>query len=169
MWQKIAREAALMTDDAKIALDPTDRKILGELQADGRLANAELARRVGLSESACLRRVRRLDTSGIVRGTVMLVDQARGGRPGNIFVEITLDGQEEHALAEFEAAVTGLPEVMECYLMSGEYDYLLRVIVADFADYERIHSRHLTRLPHVVRVHSSFTLRTVTRRTAVPL
>ena len=158
-----------MTNDANVALDSIDRGILLELQADGRLANAELARRVELSESACLRRVRRLETSGIVRGTVMLVDQARAGRPGNIFVEITLDAQEEHALAEFEAAVTGLPEVMECYLMSGEYDYLLRVIVADFADYERIHSRHLTRLPHVVRVHSSFTLRTVTRRTAIPL
>lgn len=133
------------------------------------MANSELARQVELSESACLRRVRLLEASGIVAGTVLLVDQARAGKPGNIFVEITLEAQEEHALAEFEAAVKALPEVMECYLMSGDYDYLLRVIVADFADYERIHSTHLTRLPHVSRVKSSFTLRTVTKRTAVPL
>lgn len=158
-----------MTEDSKIALDSTDRRILRLLQQDGRLANSELAKQVGLSESACLRRVRQLEASGIVAGTVLLVDQGRAGRPGNIFVEITLDAQEEHALAEFETAVRRLPEVMECYLMSGDYDYLLRVIVADFADYERIHSSHLTRLPHVSRVKSSFTLRTVTKQTAVPL
>ncbi|HSG89756.1 MAG TPA: Lrp/AsnC family transcriptional regulator [Pseudomonadales bacterium] len=158
-----------MSESAKISIDATDRRILRALQADGRMANAELARHVGLSESACLRRVRQLEASGIVQGTVLLVDQARAGRPGNIFVEITLEAQEEHALAEFEAAVHEMPEVMECYLMSGDYDYLLRVIVADFADYERIHSGHLTRLPHVSRVKSSFTLRTVTKKTAVPL
>jgi DNA-binding Lrp family transcriptional regulator len=158
-----------MTEHSRVPLDATDRRILRILQQDGRLANSELAKQVGLSESACLRRVRQLEASGIVAGTVLLVDQGRAGRPGNIFVEITLDAQEEHALAQFEAAATRLPEVMECYLMSGDYDYLLRVIVADFADYERIHSGHLTRLPHVSRVKSSFTLRTVTKKTAVPL
>jgi DNA-binding Lrp family transcriptional regulator len=158
-----------MAADSKSRLDRTDRRILVELQADGRMANAELARRVGLSESACLRRVRQLEASGIVAGTVLLVDQAAAGRPGNIFVEITLESQEEHALSDFERAARAIPEVMECYLMSGDYDYLLRVIVADFTDYERIHAGHLTRLPHVSRVKSSFTLRTVTKKTAVPL
>lgn len=153
---------------AKISLDRTDRRILAALQADGRMTNAELARQVGLSESACLRRVRQLEGSGIVAGVVLLVDQALAGRPGNIFVEITTEAQEDHALAEFEAAIAELPEVMECYLMSGEYDYLVRVIAADFGDYERIHGR-LTRLPHVVRIRSSFTLRTVTKKTAIPL
>lgn len=133
------------------------------------MANAELARLVQLSESACLRRVRQLEASGLVDGYVMLVNQSVAGKPGNIFVEITLESQEEHALAEFEAAVRALPEVMECYLMSGDYDYLVRVIVADFADYERLHSGHLTRLPQVARVRSSFTLRTVTKKTAIPL
>lgn len=153
---------------AKIELDRTDRRILAALQADGRMTNAQLARQVGLSESACLRRVRQLESSGIVAGVVLLVDQNLAGRPGNIFVEITTDAQEDHALAEFEAAIAELPEVMECYLMSGEYDYLVRVIAADFGDYERIHAR-LTRLPHVVRIRSSFTLRTVTKKTAIPL
>ncbi|MCH2097815.1 MAG: Lrp/AsnC family transcriptional regulator, partial [Pseudomonadales bacterium] len=119
-------------ESSKISLDAVDRRILEALQRDGRMSNAELARIVGLSESACLRRTRQLETSGIVAGVVLLVDQARAGRPGNIFVEITTDTQEDHALAEFEAAVTALPEVMECYLMSGEYDYLVRVIAADF-------------------------------------
>lgn len=158
-----------MAENSNTDLDATDRRILKALQQDGRMTNSELARTVRLSESACLRRVRQLELSGIVAGTVLLVDQARAGRPGNIFVEISLEGQEEHVLSEFEAAVTELPEVMECYLMSGDYDYLLRVIVADFADYERMHSRHLTRLPHVARVRSSFTLRTVTKKTAIPL
>ena len=155
-------------ESSKISLDAVDRRILEALQRDGRMSNAELARTVGLSESACLRRTRLLEDSGIVAGVVLLVDQARAGRPGNIFVEITTDAQEDHALAEFEAAVTALPEVMECYLMSGEYDYLVRVIAADFGDYEQIHGR-LTRLPHVARIRSSFTLRTVTKKTAIPL
>jgi DNA-binding Lrp family transcriptional regulator len=153
---------------AKIDLDRTDRRILALLQADGSLTNAELARQVGLSESACLRRVRQLEASGIVAGVGLLVDQGLAGRPGNIFVEITTEAQEDHALAEFEAAIAELPEVMECYLMSGEYDYIVRVIAADFADYERIHGA-LTRLPHVARIRSSFTLRTVTKKTAIPL
>ena len=149
-------------------LDRTDRRILELLQKDAQISNLDLADRVGLSPSACLRRVRQLEASGIVEGVVLSVDQALAGRPGNIFVEITTEAQEDHALAEFEAAIAELPEVMECYLMSGEYDYLVRVIAADFGDYERIHGR-LTRLPHVVRIRSSFTLRTVTKKTAIPL
>ncbi|MGB0268522.1 MAG: Lrp/AsnC family transcriptional regulator [Pseudomonadales bacterium] len=152
-----------------LELDRIDRRMLAVLQEDGRIANSALARRVGLSESATLRRLRRLEESGLIDGYVLLVNQARAGKPGNIFVEIALTAQEEAALSAFEAAVQDRPEVLECYLMSGEYDYLLRVVVADFADFERIHREHLTRLPFVGRVRSSFTLRTVLRRTSIPL
>lgn len=152
-----------------LELDRIDRRMLAVLQEDGRIPNSALARRVGLSESATLRRLRRLEESGLIDGYVLLVNQARAGKPGNIFVEIALTAQEEAALSAFEAAVQERPEILECYLMSGEYDYLLRVVVADFADYERIHREHLTRLPFVGRVRSSFTLRTVLRRTSIPL
>ena len=152
-----------------LELDRIDRRMLAVLQEDGRIPNSALARRVGLSESATLRRLRRLEDSGLIDGYVLLVNQARAGKPGNIFVEIALTAQEEAALSAFEAAVQDRPEILECYLMSGEYDYLLRVVVADFADFERIHREHLTRLPFVGRVRSSFTLRTVLRRTSIPL
>ena len=140
-----------------------------ELQRDGRLSNAALAERVNLSESACLRRTRQLEDSGILAGYVALVDQSRAGYPSDVFVQITLTSQQQLDLANFERAVRDLDEVMECYLMSGDSDYLLRVIVADARDYERIHSQYLTRLPGVDRVHSSFALRTVMKKTEVPL
>ena len=150
-------------------LDALDQHIVRELQADARLTNQALANRVGLSESACLRRVRRLEDRGLIQQYVALVDQAAAGYPDDVFVQITLRHQQENYLTEFEAAVKQIPEVMECHLMSGIADYLLRVIVADSRDYERLHSLHLTRLPGVDRVQSSFALRTVVRNTAVPL
>ncbi|MEO0436120.1 MAG: Lrp/AsnC family transcriptional regulator [Pseudomonadota bacterium] len=150
-------------------IDRIDRKILRALQLDGRLANTQLAQSVNLSESACLRRVRALEDSGLLKGYVGLVDQARAGYPGNVFIQITLHSQQERDLANFEKAAGDIPEIMECYLMSGDSDYLLRVIVADASDYERIHSQHLTRLPGVARVHSSFALRTVTKKTEMPI
>lgn len=149
-------------------LDRNDRRLLELLQQDGQLTNQALAEAVALSESACLRRVRRLEESGLIRGTVALVDQTLAGYPDNVFVRITLKSQDQNALRAFEGAATALPEVMECYLMSGDADYLLRVIVSDARDYERLHSRHLTQLPGVDRVHSSFALRTVVRRTEIP-
>ena len=150
-------------------LDRIDRAILHELQLDARLSNTALAERVALSESACLRRVRILENSGLLRAYVGLVDQSMAGYPDNVFVQITLESQQRDDLAAFEAAVAELPEVMECYLMSGMSDYLLRVIVEDARDYERIHSNYLTQLPGVDRVHSSFALRTVIKRTEVPI
>jgi Lrp/AsnC family leucine-responsive transcriptional regulator len=150
-----------------VSIDRIDRAILHELQLDGRLTNAALAARVSLSESACLRRVRALEGVGLLRGYVGLVDQTQAGYPDNVFVRITLVSQQQTDLAEFEAAVKVIPEVMECYLMSGDADYLLRVIVADSRDYERVHSQHLTRLPGVDRVHSSFALRTVVKKTEI--
>jgi len=159
-----------MKSSARIdGIDRIDRAILHELQLDGRLSNSTLAERVNLSESACLRRVRGLEESGFLRGYVGLVDQSSAGYPDNVFVRITLHSQQQDDLAEFEAQVKQLPEVMECYLMSGDADYLLRVIVADARDYERVHSQYLTRLPGVARVHSSFALRTVTKKTELPI
>jgi len=158
----------IMTQES-ISIDRLDRAILHELQLDAKLTNHALAETVHLSESACLRRVRRLEEAGMIRGYVGLVDQTRAGYPDNVFVQITLNSQQRDDLAAFEAAVKELPEVMECYLMSGAADYMLRVIVADARDYERIHSQHLTGLPGVDRVHSSFALRTVIKRTEIPI
>jgi DNA-binding Lrp family transcriptional regulator len=149
--------------------DRLDRAILHELQQDARITNHALADSVGLSESACLRRVRRLEESGMICGYVGLVDQTQAGYPDNVFVQITLHSQQRDDLAAFETAVRELPEVMECYLMSGEADYIIRVIIADARDYERLHSQHLTRLPGVDRVHSSFALRTVIKKTEIPI
>jgi DNA-binding Lrp family transcriptional regulator len=150
-------------------LDRIDNQILAVLQRDGRASNRELAERVHLSESACLRRVRGLEEAGVIDGYAARVNQAKVGLPGNVFVSITLNRQEQADLAAFEAAVQRVPEVMECYLMTGQEDYLLRVAVSDPADFERLHSQHLTRLPGVARVHSSFALRTVRKGSELPL
>src|SRR5687767_13708822 len=150
-------------------LDRFDRAILRALQAEGRIANNELAERVHLSESACLRRVRALEKSGLIEGYTAILNQQRAGCPVDVFVNITLDRQDESDLSAFEAAVRKIPEVMECYLMTGDYDYVVRVVVADTADFERLHSRYLTRLPGVARVHSSFALRTVQKSRELPI
>jgi DNA-binding Lrp family transcriptional regulator len=150
-------------------LDRIDRSILHELQLNAKLSNQALAGQVSLSESACLRRVRRLEELGMLRGYVGLVDQSMAGYPDNVFVQITLVSQQQDDLASFEAAIAEIPEVMECYLMSGAADYILRVIVEDARDYERVHSQHLTRLPGVARVNSNFSLRTVIKKTEVPI
>ncbi|HXV74547.1 MAG TPA: Lrp/AsnC family transcriptional regulator [Sphingomonadales bacterium] len=150
-------------------LDKIDRSILRELQRNGRLTNVELAGKVGLSESACLRRVKILEDSGLIEGYAMLVSQAAAGKPESVFVHVTLDSQQQEALQAFEKGVHGVPGVMECYLMSGEEDYLLRVIVRDASDYERVHREQLTRLPGVARIKSFFALRTVVKKTEIPL
>jgi len=150
-------------------LDKYDRSILAALQQDGRISNVQLAARVNLSESACLRRVRALEEAGYIDHYVALVNQSRVGLGGNVLVHIGLHREEQSELAAFEAAVQDIPEVMECYLMTGEFDYLLRVVVADMADFERIHKEELTRLPGVARVNSSVAIRTVQKKTELPL
>ena len=150
-------------------LDQKDRAILTALQRDGRISNVQLAEQVSLSEAACLRRVRGLEKGGYLDGYVALVNPAKVGLATNVFVQITLQQEQQGDLDAFEKAVQALPEVMECYLMTGEYDYLLRVVVSGMADFERIHRRYLTDLPRVARVHSSFALRTVTKKTALPI
>jgi DNA-binding Lrp family transcriptional regulator len=150
-------------------LDSYDRAILELLQRDGRIPNVQLASRVHLSESACLRRVRTLEKAGLIERYAAIVNQQQAGIPGNVFVSITLRHQDQADLQAFEEAVREVPEVIECYLMTGEFDYLLRVVVSDAADFERIHSQHLTRLPAVARVQSSFALRTVCKSSVLPI
>jgi len=113
--------------------------------------------------------VRALEEAGFIEGYTALISQQKAGCPVNVFVNITLQRQEQAQLRAFEEAVRLVPEVMECYLMSGEYDYVLRVVLADTADFERLHSQHLTRLPHVSRVQSSFALRTVQKSRELPV
>jgi len=152
-----------------IKIDTIDRAILERLQSDGRLTNADLAEAVGLSASACLRRVRALEKSGVIENYAAILNQAASGRPQSVFVQITLHSQESHDLEAFEREVIARPQVMECYLMTGDADYLLRIIVRDAAEYESLHRHFLTRLPGVDRVKSSFALRTVRKKTQVPL
>jgi Lrp/AsnC family leucine-responsive transcriptional regulator len=150
-------------------MDSFDRDLVAVLQQEGRIANVQLAERVHLSESACLRRVRTLESQGVIQGYSARVDPQKVGLSGIVFVSITLERQDQDELRVFEEAVRALPEVMDCYLMTGEFDYLLRVVVADTQDFERIHSQQLTRLPGVARVHSSFALRTVQKSAAPPI
>ena len=150
-------------------MDSFDRDLVAVLQQEGRIANVQLAERVHLSESACLRRVRTLESQGVIQGYSARVDPQKVGLSGIVFVSITLERQDQDELRVFEEAVRALPEVMDCYLMTGEFDYLLRVVVADTEDFERIHSQQRTRLPGVARVHSSFALRTVQKSAALPI
>lgn len=152
-----------------MTFDRIDRAILHALQSDGRLSNVALATKVNLSESAVLRRVRQLEEAGVIAGYAMLVDQAKVGYPSDVFVQISLNRQQGEDLEKFEAAIRDVPEVMECYLMTGDADYLLRVVASDASDFERIHTRILTRLPGVARVRSSFSLRTVVKKSEVPI
>ncbi len=147
-------------------LDATNRAILNLLQEDGRISNSALAARVHLSPSACLRRVRRLEESGVIDRYVALLDPAAIGRGTDVFVELTLESQAEEVLDAFESVVADAPEVMSCHLMAGTADYLVHVVVDDVADYERLHRTHLAKLPGVSTVHSSFAIRAVHSGTA---
>ena len=150
-------------------LDRIDRKILAALQENGRLPNNDLAEQVGLSPSPCLRRVRTLEQAGVIRGYVALVDPAAVDLSVNVFVNVTLERQVEDRLDAFEAAVMERPEVLECYLMTGEADYLLRVVVPDLPSYERFLKDYLTRVPGISSIRSSFALKQVRYSTALPL
>lgn len=150
-------------------LDQIDKKIITALQEDGRLPNVALADQVGLSPSACLRRVQILEDANIISGYTALVNPSAVGRSTSVIVAITLDRQSGEFLDAFEDAVAACPDVMECYLMAGEADYVLRVIVKDAADYERIHKDHLSRLPGVARIQSSFSLRQVVGRNGIDI
>ncbi len=150
-------------------LDATDRRILEVLQASGRISNADLAERVALSASACHRRVQRLEADGVIRDYVALLNPRKMGVPTTVFVEISLSGQADDVLDAFERAVGRIPNVLECHLMAGSADYLLKVVAEDTEDFARIHRQHLARLPGVSQMQSSFALRTVFKTTALPL
>ena len=150
-------------------IDATDRRILAVLQKHGRMPNAELAERINLSASACHRRVQRLEKVKVITGYVALLDPREVDRRTTVFVEITLSGQADDLLAAFEKGVAGIPDVLECHLMSGSHDYLLKVVARDTDDFARIHRKHLARLPGVAQMHSSFALRTVFKTTALPI
>ena len=152
-----------------ITIDEIDRKILQTLQQDARISNVRLARKVGLSPSPCLRRVRELESRGVIRDYVSLLDPAAIGLGVSVFVQVTLEKQVEKELELFEQAVLERPEVMECYLMTGDADYLLRVVVRDVPSFERFLLDHLTRIPGVAGIKSSFALKQVKYRTALPL
>lgn len=151
----------------KNELDIFDRRILANLQADGRLTNTDLAEKIGLSPSPCLRRVRQLEAKGMISGYVALVDPEAVGLSVSAFVRVRLDQQDDRHLEIFEKAVADFPEVMECYLMTGEADYQLRVLVESLAEYENFLRNRLTRIRGVSEVTTSFALRPVVYRTAL--
>ncbi len=150
-------------------LDAIDRRILENPQDDARMRNVDLAGKVGLSPSPCLRRVGNLEQSGVIRGYATLLDAEAVGLPVSIFVSVTLEKQVERALKVFEKHIRARPEVMECYLMTGDADYLLRVVTSDLAAYEKFLIGHLTRIPGVASIKSSFALKQVAYRTALPI
>ncbi|TWG67354.1 MULTISPECIES: Lrp/AsnC family transcriptional regulator [unclassified Aminobacter] len=141
--------------------DRIDREILRLLRLDGRMSNAKLAEEVGLSPSACLRRVKMMEQSGLIRGYTAIVDPARTEATIAVIINITLERQTEEYLDRFEAAVRKYPEIKECFLMTGGADYLLRVEVSNAGEFERIHKEILSKMPGVLRIHSSFAIRNV--------
>ena len=146
------------------AVDRIDRRLLQALAQRGRASNVDLAQEVHLSPSAVARRQRALEEAGVIRGYGADVDPAAFGFNTTVVVQVTLKGQSETDLSEFEQAVQQCDSVLRCFLMSGSDDYLLMLLVRDLADFERVHKTQLSRLPHVARIQSSFALRDVVRR-----
>ncbi len=149
-------------------LDRTDRRILTLLQEDGRMTNQELSERIGLSPTPCLRRLKKLEETGVISGYAAVVDQKAYGLPLNVFVSVKLSQQAEPQINEFEKAVATWNEVTECYLMTGTQDYLLRVVTDGLEGYERFLKQKMTRLKCVQSVESNFALDTIKKRIALP-
>ena len=152
-----------------VDLDPTDWRILGHLQDDARISNVDLAKAVNLSPSPCLNRVRALEASGVIARYVSLLDPLRIGLTVSVFIQVSLEKQMRNALDTFEASVLAREEVMECYLMTGDADYLLRVVVADVQSLERFIVDWLAKIAGVASIKSSFALKQVKYKTALPL
>jgi len=150
-------------------LDAIDLHILAELQANAKIPNVELASRVHLSPSPCLARVRALEERGIIRRYATLLDPLAAGLSVSVFIQISLEKQARKSLEVFESAIRQRPEVMECYLMSGDADYLLRVVVPDVPALERFILDKLTPIPGIASIRSSFALKQVKYETALPL
>lgn len=157
-------------ENAAIAkLDSIDRRILAELQESSDMSMQELGERVGLSHTPCWRRVRRLEQKGFILRRVALLDGKQLGLPVNVFVNVNLRRHQENALNRFEEAVQDVPEIVECYTVSGETDFMLRVVVSDVGAYERLLKATLVHLPEVGNLTSTFALRQVKYTTALPL
>lgn len=152
-----------------LGLDQIDLSILQQLQVDARISNVDLASAVHLSPSPCLARVRRLEAAGVINRYVALLDPLELGLAVSVFIQVRLEKQVERALAVFEKAISERPEVMECYLMTGEADYLLRVVVQDVASLQHFIVNFLSRVPGVDNIKSSFALKQVKYKTALPL
>lgn len=155
-----------MTQETPFKPDEFDNKILIELERDGVLTAAALAERIGLSASACHRRVKAMEAAGVIEGYAAILSEKALGRSATVFVAVTLEDQRRETMAKFERAVALCREVQDCHLMTGESDYLLRIVIADDDRYQRIHQDTLSRLPGVRRLVSNFTIRTVFRRAA---
>ena len=149
-------------------LDSIDRRILAVLQEDGRITNQDLSQKVGLSPTPCLRRLKRLEDTGVIQGYSAIVDPKAYGLPFSVFVSVRLSQQTQEHIAEFEKAVEGWNEVTECYLMTGSQDYLLRVLTDGIEGYERFLKQKMTRLKCIQSVESNFALATVKKRIGLP-
>lgn len=150
-------------------LDKQDKIILSLLQQTGNMALAEVAAMAGLSASSCHRRIKLLEQQGVIQGYAANLNRKALGLANEFFVEVSLSAQSEEVLEKFEKAVARVPEILECHLMSGQFDYLLRVVAKDAEDYERIHRTRLARLPGLQRIQSSLALRTVKDWSGYPL
>jgi Lrp/AsnC family transcriptional regulator, leucine-responsive regulatory protein len=155
--------------DGFVRMDEFDRKITRRLAADGRLTAVELASDVGLSPSACTRRLQALEAAGVIRGYRAMLDPAAVGLGINIFVEITLERQNDDTLRAFEKSLAKCPNVLSCHLMSGSSDYLIHIVARDLPDFERLHANVLGHLPGVARIESKFALREAIDRPLVPI
>jgi Lrp/AsnC family transcriptional regulator, leucine-responsive regulatory protein len=158
-----------VNDGDFVQIDGFDLKIVSTLATDGRVTTVELASRVGLSPSACTRRLQALEAAGVITGYRAMIDGAAVGLGITAFVEITLDRQNDEALRAFEQALAQCPNVLSCHLMSGASDYLIRVAARDLADFERLHSSVFGHLPGVARIESKFALREAIDRPLVPI
>lgn len=148
-------------------LDEYDRKILRELRRDGRISNQKLAERIGLSPTPCWNRVRALEKAGVITDYVAILDQRALGLPDTVIIEVTLDHHDDNMLERFGQALAALPEVMEAFLVTGEYDYLIKVAVAGTEGYEEFLRHKLYKLPGLRHTHSTFVLRTLKREPSV--
>ena len=149
-------------------MDRIDRSILLQLQDNARISNVELANAVGLSPSACLRRVGLLEKSGVIDGYQAQLNASKLGHEVLVLMQITLQGQSAEMLSDFEAAVAEIPQVLACFLIAGDSDYILRVAARDVADFGRLHAEYLSALPHVLRMESSFVMREVFTSSLAP-
>jgi len=169
LWHNMLQERVLEQNMPNFSPDTTDIKILNQLQEDGKLTNVELSARVNLSPSPCLARVRALEQAGIISRYVTLLDPQKLGLGISVFIQITLERQVERNLNDFQAAITKYAEVMECYLMTGDFDYLIRVVVKDMPALELFILEKLTKIAGISNIKSSFALKQVKYKTALPL